>query len=72
MIAGLVWDAVEVMARNPRWTVAQIACVFVARDQDWTTEAPYFDTLEVTAGVNQKSQKKSRRRAGRRRCKPFQ
>lgn len=71
MIAGPVWDAGEVMARNPRWTVAQIAWVFVARDQDWTTEAPYFDTLEVRAGANRKIQTKSRRRAGRRRCKPF-
>lgn len=71
MIAGPVWDAGEAMARNPRWTVAQIAWVFVARDQDWTTEAPYFDTLEATAVANRKSQMQNHRRAGRRRCKPF-
>ena len=70
MIAGPVWDAGEAMARNPRWTVAQIAWVFVARDQDWT-EAPYFDTLEATAVANRKSQMQNHRRAGRRRCKPF-
>lgn len=72
MIAGLVWDAGEAMARNPRWTVAQIARMLVARDQDWTTEAPYFDILEATAGGSRKSQMKNHRRAGRRRCKPFQ